>query len=161
MCTCVCVRVCAYCRCEPCSVLQRQLIRNSRWALLTIPGEYAKRDRQKKEMEMKIMRTENKGIAEKNPAGMHTGLRQMKMRQAQLSFSLSWLLKANSAAAFDLRPYMASFHRTTWAHTHTNTRMQTQMQVSLHSVCAGKKAFKQHMHRTTLLRKWPSFRPDI
>lgn len=64
--------VCVCCQCEPCSgigalssALQRQLIGNSGWALLTIPSEYAKRHRRKKEMEMKIMRTENKGITEK------------------------------------------------------------------------------------------------
>lgn len=41
--------------------LQRQLIRNSRWASLTIPGKYRKRDRRRWE---EIMKIENKRMTE-------------------------------------------------------------------------------------------------
>lgn len=64
-CTCVCVASVSHVQVSGHCALQRQLIRNSRRALLTIPSEYAKRDRREKGMEMKIMTTENKGMAER------------------------------------------------------------------------------------------------
>lgn len=74
MCVCsVCECVCEYCRCEPHSgtgALQRQLIRNSGWALLTIPREYAKRGQQQQEWGRErerdeIIRMVNKRIRKK------------------------------------------------------------------------------------------------
>lgn len=59
--------MCQCCRGELYSAavaLQRQLIRNSRWASLTILREYAKRDRMKRDGD-EIIRTEKKGIRKK------------------------------------------------------------------------------------------------
>lgn len=76
---------------------------------------------------------------------MEISARWKRDKLSAVSLSLSRLLE-------DLSPYMASIHKTTWAHMHTQTHAYR------HRYTAGK-TYTQHMHRTRLLRKCVYFTP--
>lgn len=64
--------------------------------MLTIPSEYAKEDRSKKDTEMKIVRRENKeisGVEKKKMAVIRRDLSQMKTSSALFLFLVTPLLQ--------------------------------------------------------------------